>query len=250
MYTNSIIKEATLEEMGVWNGDQWIWKLLWRREWFEWEKPMVTTLLHNIQRNSPYKEREDEWFWKGEDKQVYSVKSTYKTLQNGDIRQENAVFGLLWKVKALPTTQFFAWRVISNRVATYDNLQRRGVLLSNNNCVRCEINVESVSHLFFGCKVAAYVWKECDLWVGLSSVHHNIAASNFIQFELQGTNKNYNILWRCMWVAIIWCIWNQRNNIIFRNARVVADEVFTLAQLKSWSWIVYKNLKALFSYSY
>ena len=108
MYTNSILKEATLKEMGVWNGDQWIWKLLQRREWFEWEKPMVTTLLHNIQRNNPCKEREDEWFWKGEDKQVYSVKSTYKTLQNGDIRQENAVFGLLWKVKALPTTQFFA----------------------------------------------------------------------------------------------------------------------------------------------
>jgi len=72
MYTNSILKEAALEEMGVWNGDQWIWKLLWRREWFEWEKPMVTTLLHNIQRNSPCKEREDEWFWKGKDNQVDS----------------------------------------------------------------------------------------------------------------------------------------------------------------------------------
>ena len=34
-----------------------------------------------------------------------------------------------------------------------------------------------------------------------------------------------------------------------KKQRVDADEVFTLAQLKSWSWIVYKNPKALFSYS-
>ena len=190
---------------------------------------MVTTLLHNIQRNSPYKEREDEWFWKGEDKQMYSVKLAYKTLQNGDIRQENAMFGLFWKVKALLIAQFFAWRVISNRVATYDNLQRKGVLLSNNTCVMCGINVEYVSHLFFSGKVVAHVWKMCDLWVGLSSVHHNIVVSHFIRFELQGMNKNCNKLWRCIWVAIIWCIWNQRNNIIFRNARVDVDEVFTLA---------------------
>jgi len=64
--------------------------------------------------------------------------------------------------------------------------------------------------------------------VGLSSIHYNIAASHFIYLELQGINKNRNKLLRCMWVAIIWCIWNQRNNIIFRNARVDIDEVFTL----------------------
>jgi len=34
-----------------------------------------------------------------------------------------------------------------------------------------------------------------------------------------------------------------------KKQRVDADEVFTLAQHKSWSWIVYKNPKALFSYS-
>ena len=110
------------------------------------------------------------------------------------------------------------------------------------------INVESFSHLFFRCKVVVHVWKMCDLWVKLSFVHHNIGASHFIQFELQDMNKNCNKLQQCMWVVIIWCIWNQRHNINFRNARVDADEVFTLAQLKSWSWIVYKNSKAFFSY--
>jgi len=58
----------------------------------------------------------------------------------------------------------------------------------------CGINVESISNLLFGCKVAAHVWKMCDLWVGLSSVHHNIATSHFIQFELQGMNKLQQIV--------------------------------------------------------
>ena len=113
--------------------------------------------MHNVQRNI-CKEREDEWFWKGEDK-VYSVKSTYNIIQDGDISQENAVFGLFWKVKALSTAQLFAWQVIMNKVTEYDNLQKRSVHLSNDTCVMCGINVEFVSHLFFECKVDTHVWR-------------------------------------------------------------------------------------------
>jgi len=40
-----------------------------------------------------------------------------------------------------------------------------------------------------------------------------------------------------MWIAIVGEIWKQRNNIIFNNSRPDPIEMFTMAQLKSWSWI-------------
>jgi len=46
-------------------------------------------------------------------------------------------------------------------------------------------------------------------------------------------------------VAIIWSIWNQRNNVNFRNEKV---DVETIAQVKTWSWIENKYQKATFSY--
>jgi len=43
MYDNSITQEAKVEDIGSWE-----WNLLWRREWFEWEKPHVGNFLHEL----------------------------------------------------------------------------------------------------------------------------------------------------------------------------------------------------------
>jgi len=52
-----------------------------------------------------------------------------------------------------------------------------------------------------------------------------------------------------MWLAIVWGIWNHRNKVIFRNAKVDAEEVFMLAQTRVWAWIKNKYSMATFSYS-
>jgi len=46
-------------------------------------------------------------------------------------------------------------------------------------------------------------------------------------------NNKQNGVWKCVWMAIVWVIWNHRNNIIFRDEMVYAKEVFTMAQLKT-----------------
>lgn len=48
------------------------------------------------------------------------------------------------------------------------------------------------------------------------------------------SNKRNNV-WKCTWVIIIWNIWSQMNNTIFKNSKHDVLKKFTLAQIKSWS---------------
>jgi len=94
-------------------------------------------------------------------------------------REHNEVFKKIWKIKALPSMQHFAWKVLLVRVATKDNLTMRGILIGSTLCVMCSNDEESVSHLLFTCNVAQSVWKQCLRWVGITSVNHNIPQHNF-----------------------------------------------------------------------
>jgi len=89
----------------------------------------------------------------------------------------------------------------------------------------------------------------CDVWVGFSNVYHNQVRIHFKQFYLMELSQKGNMIWRGMWIAIIWCIYNQRNCIIFRNGRADAEEVLCIAHIRFWTWIRSKNKKVIFSYS-
>jgi len=45
LFSNSVLKNATLGEVGFWNENQWIWNLVWIREWFEWDKLLLEELM-------------------------------------------------------------------------------------------------------------------------------------------------------------------------------------------------------------
>jgi len=72
---------------------------------------------------------------------------------NGNRVDDNDQFVKLWKCRALPSAQHFAWQI-----TTKDNLIGRGITLGNKMCVMCEIIEESVSHLFLSYSVASQIW--------------------------------------------------------------------------------------------
>jgi len=51
-----------------------------------------------------------------------------------------------------------------------------------------------------------------------------------------------------MWIVVIGKIWKQRNLIIFKNGRVNGLEIFTLVQLKVWSWLTSRVNGVSFTY--
>jgi len=63
------------------------------------------------------KNNKDEW--------VYLVKSAYNIIRNINIDEDVDLYGQLWKIKVLPSTLHFAWKLMINKVATRDNLIKR-----------------------------------------------------------------------------------------------------------------------------
>jgi len=86
-------------------------------------------------------------------------------------------------------------------------------------------------------------------WVGEKIALHCDAKHHFLQFNLTWETETVNRSWGCMWTVVVGEIWKQRNLIIFKNGRVDSSEIFSLAQLKAWSWLSSKESLVDFSYA-
>jgi len=151
-----------------------VWKLSWRRTWFEWEKPMLEDFHIQVAQSVIHKDKQDVWVWKDDKSGCYDVNSAYTKLNNDILREEWEEYTKLWNTKALPTAQICVWRALQDRLTTYENLQNRGILVNNGICVFCSIQVETNNHLFLNCVVVARIWKLCDKWAGIQFVNHSM----------------------------------------------------------------------------
>ena len=141
-----------------------------------------------------------------------------------------------------------AWRVLIDRIPTRVGLSRRGVHMLSNACGLCQSKEESCQHLFIECKVAQLVWSLCLKWLGIMLFQHNDPKIHFLSFHSAQASCKQNMVWKGIWAAVVRCIWDQRNSILFKQGVVDAEEILQLAQLKSWSWL--KHRSNSFNYSF
>jgi len=89
------------------------------------------------------------------------VKSAYTILKD-EIQGDGVdMYEGFWRIKAQPTAQFTAWRILEDKIASKVNLERRGISLVGNTCNLCREEEETTSHLFCTCRVAWLVWLKC-----------------------------------------------------------------------------------------
>ena len=236
-----------VEEVGVWEGSIWRWTLSWRRDRFEWESELVTELTTLISRATVKREEPDLRVWGNEENGCFTVKSTYLCLTKSGNGPQSEVFKLLWKAKAFPNVIITVWRALLDRLSTRECLSRRGVALESTLCVLCQEKIESSQHLFMECGLAMRVWGLCFRWIDILFVQYNALKSHFESFQLIQANNKQNMVWKGIWAAIIRCIWEHRNSVVFKQEIVDAEEVFQKAQLKSWLWMKHKAQR--FDYS-
>jgi len=149
----------------------------------------------------------------------------------------------------MPSALFFVWRALWNRIAIKQNLRKRGVPLGDTLCALCGREEETSSHILLLCRESSKVWNMCSSWLGINSVNHNVLNYHFEQFSSICFNKEGNRLWMSLWVSIVWTIWKHRNRVTFNQAKVDAEEIFTMAQVQSWVWMKHKDKKVTFSFS-
>jgi hypothetical protein len=115
----------------------------------------------------------------------------------------------LWSVPVPPKIQFFLWLLSHNKLATVDNLNKKG-MKKPEKCVFCEEN-ESISHLFFECSVGKFIWKTVSEFLGMEvGADYTSIASKWL------SKKNFAVV-NVISTAVLRAVWLIRNDFVFNH---------------------------------
>jgi hypothetical protein len=155
----------------------------------------------------------DKLWWVPLRKEGFEVKSFYQALSaHGPI---SFPWKSIWRSKALPRVAFFMWTATRSMILTLDNLRRRGMVVGNR-CWLCELDGESVNHIFLHCGDVKDLWNAFFsrfglYWVMLSTVKYLFAS------WWTGGRSRSAVVRKMVPLCIMWCIWRERNDRCFED---------------------------------
>jgi len=151
-------------------GDAW----RWRRRLFAWEEENVRegiSLLRNIV--LPINVL-NKWRSQLDPIKGYSV-SAEEPIDRGLIDN-------IWHKRVPLKVSLFSWRLIHNKLPTWDNLMRMRVLQEGDSvCVGGCVSTKKVVHLVLGCNLFGGLWYLIRWWLGISTVDSMVLREHFLQ---------------------------------------------------------------------
>ncbi|TYK19523.1 reverse transcriptase [Cucumis melo var. makuwa] len=175
-----------------------------------------------------------EWLWP---RGGFSIASAWEAIRprGGRVLWD----GLLWGGGNIPKHSFCAWLAIKDRLGTRDRFHRwdSSVPLS---CILCEGGMESRDHLFFSCPFGGDVWSRV-LRIMASSHRIGHWGVELSWICHQGIRKGVRRkLWRVLWCATIYFIWNERNHRLHGGQApdpiVIFHLICTWIRARAGSW--------------
>ncbi|CAL5433020.1 unnamed protein product [Camellia sinensis] len=108
-------------------------------------------------------------------------------------------------------------------LAVRANLRQRHIV-NMDLCPGCGVEIETVCHCFHNCGFAMQVWRSSSLNLIIQSNPVN----NCFEWvcQLMATNGPQPMQ---LFIAICWCLWNNRNSILFGNKSRTMEEVVSFA---------------------
>ncbi|KAL8464301.1 hypothetical protein ACS0TY_033993 [Phlomoides rotata] len=136
-------KETCISEAGKWVNGTWEWDLKWCRPLSSRHLTSYNELLVYLGRFKLLEGGADFWKWRHSPTGRYTTSSAYKLLQSreqpvGMEISKNGVYKKLWKSWATKKAVITAWKIIKERMATTDNLARRGIEI-NEEAKTCQL---------------------------------------------------------------------------------------------------------------
>ncbi|GLT28862.1 hypothetical protein SLA2020_037660 [Shorea laevis] len=173
----------------------------------------------------------------------YPVSSAYNLLNTTPIPDLPGDYILIWNRRVPLKVAAFAWKVMQNRIPTKDNLQKQGVLGSeeDQSCVLCGKKAESVNHLLFSCPIAWKVWSSCYQWWGINVAPQEKGWNHLIQHAGLFNNKFAKEAWKVIWFAVAWNMWLWRNQKIFKAKLEPQDKMIEVIKFQTFQWIKAKQ---------
>nr|GFA21439.1 RNA-directed DNA polymerase, eukaryota, reverse transcriptase zinc-binding domain protein [Tanacetum cinerariifolium] len=94
----------------------------------------------------------DTWKWSLDATGGYSVASARTFVD--DTMLETDFMAIKWNRSILIKVNVFLWRLHLNKLPSRVNLDRKGVQIDSTLCQTCQLDVETVNHIFFNCELA------------------------------------------------------------------------------------------------
>ncbi|XP_019188876.1 PREDICTED: uncharacterized protein LOC109183146 [Ipomoea nil] len=168
-------------------------------------------------------EYDDTWYWHGDLRGEYTVKSGYKQVM-GNYQHTNGVFTKwlsLWKLKIPPKWRMFLWRAISDILPTITNLFIKRVDVDPR-CAMCGLSQEDTMHALVLCDFARNIWDKSNLTIP------NIITNIFYVWfdELLNVLDSDGIFYA---VAILYNIWRARNRAVWEATLPRPEVVLKIA---------------------
>ncbi|CAN1761417.1 hypothetical protein LINPERHAP1_LOCUS7899, partial [Linum perenne] len=122
----------------------------------------------------------------------------------------------IWRSEIPSKVGCFCWKVLFKKIATIDNLQRRGFELVNR-CVLCYSNLESVDHIFLHFNFAAKIWGEISSALSLHGPRPFDVKGLFAAWKGMNCDPTFGRVKGVTLHAFFWFIWKERNGRIFSD---------------------------------
>jgi hypothetical protein len=200
------------------------------------------TLIQNFNLNENV---EDDISWKLTESGHYTTKSAYNLQFMG--LTYSSLYKSMWKMWAPPKIKLFIWLVYQNRIWTADRLAKRG-WPNCGACPLCNQCLESVDHLLVHCRVSLRLWDKAKESFDIHSINTNAwAGLTFTEWwTLISSGQNRKGM-TSLAMLIIWEIWNERNDRVFKNKRATSQVIFERITKEAKLWVLAgaKNLSQL-----
>ncbi|CAN1778793.1 Putative ribonuclease H protein At1g65750 [Linum perenne] len=194
--------------------------------------------------------------WPLEFSEIYSARSLRKVLTTD--RFPGVLHfpkDTIWRAAAPSKIQCFCWMVFFKRIATIDNLQRRGMQLANR-CVLCGGDLETVDHLLLHCDFSTKIWAKVSSTLSIFGPRQQEICDVFVSWKGLNCSSQFEEAMQVIPHAIVWFIWKERNDRIFREvekpyfviarsillsvrAWLAAADIFSEEQQRAWDSLVF-----------
>ena len=141
---------------------------------------------------------------------MFSVKSMYLDVINSSVIPSSKH---VWKVKVSLRIRVFMWFVHKQVILTKDNLAKRN-LMGSARCSFCDCN-ETIRHLFLDCPLAKILWRSINIAFNISPP---TSINMLFGTWLVGVNLDVARHIRVGVCALLWAVWNCRNDLVFNRA--------------------------------
>lgn len=192
--------------------------------------------------NLVFTQQEDILAWRWSTNGVYSASSVYRVMITAGLTRDRC--NKLWKIHAPAKVKIFTFLLFKNRLLTHEVLENKGISCDLK-CVLCDTcHLETSHHLFFTCSYARRVWTT------LYSQNQAYHAGQTLEDAWDHFETNFAKLTKearasrgPLFMAILWHIWRQRNERIFRGKSLPYESLVLTIREEASLWKCYCSHK-------